>query len=117
MYEATRASFDELFPRLAPGGLYVIEDWRWPHVKLYADMWVDRVPLSRLILELVLASACAQSLIAEITIDEDAVVLTRGNAIVDPLEFDILDRLDRRAQSLLAEDERLADGVRAPAPD
>jgi predicted O-methyltransferase YrrM len=25
----TRASFDVLFPRLRPGGLYLIEDWRW----------------------------------------------------------------------------------------
>ena len=28
-YEATRASFNELFPRLRAGGLYTIEDWDW----------------------------------------------------------------------------------------
>lgn len=27
--ELTRTSFDALFPRLRPGGLFVIEDWRW----------------------------------------------------------------------------------------
>jgi predicted O-methyltransferase YrrM len=27
LYEPTRASFEVLFPRLRPGGLYVIEDW------------------------------------------------------------------------------------------
>jgi predicted O-methyltransferase YrrM len=27
----SRASFDLLFPRLRPGGMYVIEDWSWQH--------------------------------------------------------------------------------------
>src|SRR4051794_19842173 len=31
LYEQTRASFNELFPRLRPGGQYVIEDWPWAH--------------------------------------------------------------------------------------
>ena len=29
MYEQTSASFNELFPRLRPGGAYVVEDWSW----------------------------------------------------------------------------------------
>jgi predicted O-methyltransferase YrrM len=31
MLDETRASFEVLFPRLRPGGLYVIEDWDWQH--------------------------------------------------------------------------------------
>lgn len=30
----TRASFDLLFPRLRPGGLFVIEDWNWQHLRV-----------------------------------------------------------------------------------
>ena len=37
LYEATRASFNELFPRLRPGGLYWIEDWPWAHEKQIAE--------------------------------------------------------------------------------
>ena len=31
LYRQTRASFEALFPLLAPGGLYIIEDWAWGH--------------------------------------------------------------------------------------
>jgi spermidine synthase len=30
-YEQTKTSFESLFPLLHPGGIYVIEDWRWEH--------------------------------------------------------------------------------------
>jgi len=36
-FEATRTSFETLFPRLRPGGLFVIEDWNADHV------WYDGV--------------------------------------------------------------------------
>ncbi len=29
----TRTSFEVLFPRLRPGGLFVIEDWNWQHLR------------------------------------------------------------------------------------
>ena len=33
LLDATRESFDVLFPRLRPGGLFILEDWNWEHVK------------------------------------------------------------------------------------
>jgi SAM-dependent methyltransferase len=35
----TRVSFDELFPRLRPGGLYLIEDWNW---EIAAGEWLEQ---------------------------------------------------------------------------
>ena len=44
LYEPTRASFNELFPRLRPGGIYTIEDWRWAHALI--ERRVARRPLA-----------------------------------------------------------------------
>ena len=32
LYGPSRASFEVLFPRLRPGGVYLLEDWSWQHV-------------------------------------------------------------------------------------
>jgi hypothetical protein len=108
-YTATRASFNELFPRLRGGGLYVIEDWRW--------VCPNHVALSRLILELVLASASAPGLIDRVVFDSDSVRVTRGEAPLDPHDFDICDCLDQVGRSLLAREElAVADSESPTAP-
>lgn len=94
LYEATKASFNELFPRLRAGGLYTIEDWPWAHEQPVADMWAGQVPLTRLVMELVLANPVVPDLIDELRIDAESVQVRRGEAKVDPLGFDISDHLD-----------------------
>ena len=44
--EETRASFETLFPRLRPGGLFVIEDWNAEHLlgRAIADALADPSP-------------------------------------------------------------------------
>jgi predicted O-methyltransferase YrrM len=94
-FEQTKASFNVLFPRMRPGGLYVIEDWgsaHWP-----GDRWqrkgglysAERNPLSRLILELVMVSASRPELVKQLIVDGTTVYVQRGNEEVSDAGFDI----------------------------
>jgi SAM-dependent methyltransferase len=105
-YSETRASFNELFPRLRPGGLFLIEDWPWAHAHLGVEplegLLPDQVPLTRLVFELVLALPSVPGLIADLTIDPGAVVVRRGDATADPDGFDIAACSNPRGRALLA---------------
>jgi hypothetical protein len=109
--EPTRVSFNVLFPLLRPGGLYVIEDWsaghRWDLAtadRLMAQdpIITDRVhraianrpellnevPLTRLVFEIVLASAYTD-FIDSIEIRESWLSVIKGLEQPDPEDFDI----------------------------
>jgi hypothetical protein len=104
LYDATRASFNELFPRLRPGGVYTIEDWPWAHEQPVAEMWAGEVPLTRMILELVLANPVLPGLVSEVKVDAETVEITRGAGDFDPAGFDIADHIDAAGRGLLATD-------------
>jgi predicted O-methyltransferase YrrM len=111
-FEETRASFETLFPRLAPGGIYVIEDWNWQLRLSYAlahpsprtsetddaesigEYFRQNIrprSLEAFVLQLVLVRACARDVIADMFIDESRVVVTRGDAQLDPIGFAVTD--------------------------
>ena len=73
--DLTRVSFDLLFPRVRPGGVFVIEDWRWP-------------PLSVLILEQVLGLDAG---IADITINRHSAAIRRSDVPLDRETFALRD--------------------------
>ncbi len=106
LYEPTRASFSELFPRLRPGGVFAIEDWRWAHTPLGADhpegMWPDQVPLSRLIFEITLAIPSCPGLISDIRVNVRTIEVTRGHLEVDPGTFDIAECCNPRGREMLS---------------
>lgn len=56
LYGPSRAAFELAFPLLAPGGLYLLEDWGWSHYSDFQEpgsQWHDRPALSNLVFELV----------------------------------------------------------------
>jgi len=117
----TRSSFETLFPRLRPGGLYVIEDWNADHLmhdairasladttvpdhearmKAFRRSIADsvrgepkerRAPLTRLAVELMVARCSLTDAIAEVSVDEFWVVVRRGTADLDPATFRLSD--------------------------
>ena len=87
----SRATFAELFPRLRPGGRYVLEDWSWAHTPL--EVWPERDPLTILVLELIIASAHAPEAVASLEIERRAAVITRGDGPLDAAGFEVRDLL------------------------
>jgi predicted O-methyltransferase YrrM len=102
----TRTSFNALFPLLRRGGVYVIEDWVGVHeferaagqdpaveervrrkAAELADRW-EQMTLTRLVFEIVLASACTD-LVDDISIRRHSVTVTKGSEQPDPEVFDI----------------------------
>jgi predicted O-methyltransferase YrrM len=92
----TRASFNRLFPHLRPDGMYVIEDWAWahhhePHPE---PAYQEVTPLSALVCELVLATACRPKVITEVRVDQAGATVRRGPAALRSDRFDISARFD-----------------------
>jgi predicted O-methyltransferase YrrM len=105
----TRASFNVLFPRLRPGGLFVIEDWSGIHhyeaelgrraeqdpavaAKLAARALAGDTPdtpLSVMLFELVLAAAFVPDVFTEIVVTHGWACVERGPGVVDPETFDL----------------------------
>ncbi len=94
LYRETRTSFEVLFPRLRPGGLYIIEDWGWAHFpeplwQVGGGWFHDRPALTNLIVEMLMIAGTGDELVSKISVLRDSVVLRRG-----PLEVESPIRLD-----------------------
>ena len=85
MYAQTLASFNALFPFMAIGGIYIIEDWAWSHWQNQEWTLPEGSEPTKLIQELVQASA-NEGLIESINIFEGFVVVKRG---VQPIQGSI----------------------------
>lgn len=79
----TRESFNILFPHLAPGGYYIIEDWGWAHWE--GAQWQDNggpwegdPPLTNLIFELTMLLASRPDLVASIQLFPAYAIIKKG---------------------------------------
>jgi hypothetical protein len=97
MLEPTRATFNCLFPLLRPGGTYVIEDWPMHTTGR------DEVPPTVLVFELVLAAAPQPSLIRNVSINRNFVLVERADADIAPDLFDVSKCYGPRGRSLISD--------------
>jgi predicted O-methyltransferase YrrM len=96
LIDETRASFNALFPRLRPGGTYVIEDWSWPHRSyVFPNPSYQGVPpVSAFALELALVAARDDEVIVDVTLQRGLAIVHRGPAALSPAGFDAASYLD-----------------------
>lgn len=103
-YEATKASFETLFPLLRPGGLYLIEDWAWGHWPEHngpTHCFANEIEPTRLIEELVHAVGSSQrtpvQVISRLDIYEGFAVVERGpHAPLEDVPFHLDSYIIRR---------------------
>ncbi|MEJ7583881.1 MAG: class I SAM-dependent methyltransferase, partial [Acidimicrobiales bacterium] len=98
--DLTRASFDLLFPRLRPGGAFIIEDWAWAHGPFSAYRPGD-VPLTTLVFEMVMACASHPGLVSTVTVDQHWALVERGEDSADADSFTISSCYSERGRELV----------------
>ncbi len=87
--DLTRRTFNAVFPRVRPGGIYAIEDWSWAHTVLAEQTEVGGLPLTVLVFELVLACACTRDIVTDVSVSKNVTLVTRGDAPLEAGQFDI----------------------------
>jgi hypothetical protein len=101
LLDATRTTFNCLFPRLRPGGVYLVEDW--PIHRFLIDRPPNtNMPLTLLIVELMLACNEAPDVIAKVTVDKNYALVLRGNAELTPGSFNLAAYHGKGARAFLA---------------
>ncbi|WP_157970940.1 class I SAM-dependent methyltransferase [Pseudogemmobacter bohemicus] len=101
MYEHTKKSFEILFPKLRPGGLYILEDWAWAHHPNYQSpdhAWHKHTSFSQLLFELT-ALMGSTALMTEMKILKPLVAI-RKNPNCPPITGNIWDMVRLRGREM-----------------
>jgi SAM-dependent methyltransferase len=114
-YAHTKRTFEIAFPHLRPGGLYVIEDWGWPHWK-GCNTLAGEPAMSMLIFELVMICATSQEVVSDIRIFPSFAFIRKSQAATNLPDFSIEKFYKKRGLSLGFEnaEQEIAAGLRAP---
>ncbi|MDR2893474.1 MAG: class I SAM-dependent methyltransferase [Deltaproteobacteria bacterium] len=92
LYGPTKTTFEMMFPLLAPGGLYIIEDWAWAHWPGYqnrGETFYDESALSNLIFEIIALRGTHQEWFEDITVKNVSMVVIQKGRIPVPEPFGI----------------------------
>ena len=104
--EPSTISFNILFPRIRPGGIFVIEDWSWEHYaegQAGPDHLADQVTgFARLALEASLVCAHRPDVIAKVVLMRGIAIIYRGPVELAAEGFSISELLGERGKKLFA---------------
>jgi predicted O-methyltransferase YrrM len=102
LYPQTKRAFEITFPRLRPGGVYVIEDWRWAHDPTWTH-WEEHASLMNLLTQIMMLFAARSDLIASVKVYHGAVFIEKAADAPagEPLDLDTACRLRGRPFTLL----------------
>ncbi len=98
LYQATKTSFETLFPLLQPGGIYIIEDWAWGHwPEHYEDPYFyNETELTKLITEIMeMIGSVRDAVAAKLTVLPGFVVIEKGDIELDE-DFSLESYISRR---------------------
>lgn len=102
-YELSVKSFNGLFPRLRPGGLYAIEDWGWAHwggpFQEPDHPEAGNPALSNLAIHTMLAVTGAGGIVSEVIVKPNTVFVVRGPTNV-PAGWTVQQSVPRRGRTL-----------------
>jgi predicted O-methyltransferase YrrM len=88
-YGPSRVSFETIFPKLKPGGVYVIEDWSWAHSK--PSDGGDNEDGTRLMHEIIALHAKDGGMVSAIDFRPGFCAVTRGRSPMPPGVFRLAD--------------------------
>ncbi len=100
LYEPTRSSFETLFPRVRPGGYYIIEDWAWEHWPETNDpdhKWAKARGLSELVCDLAAAVGSRGGLVRSLSVGRGFIAVERGEKRMPAKDFNLDDFIVRRS--------------------
>jgi SAM-dependent methyltransferase len=99
--EPSESSFNVLFPRLRPGGTYVVEDWAWAHLG-FGALRPDHEPLTTFVFELIATLPQPRGLIADIHIDRHWAAIRPADGDPHPgTEYDVRRICNDRGRNLV----------------